>query len=78
MDMVIGELGISDLQGLENVGRFGNELSIEGNSRLVTLRHLGANLPENYRTNITNIAIRNNPDLADWEGLRYVQAVDGT
>ncbi len=76
-DIVIARLNITDLQGLENIGTFGNELSIEQNSQLLTLRQLGSNLPDNYRTVIRNIGIRNNERLADVEGLRFIQRVDG-
>lgn len=76
-DMVIAGTRISDLQGLENVESFGNELSIERNPSLVTLRHLGSNLPDSYRTTIRNIKLRDNPSLVDMEGLRYIQRVDG-
>lgn len=76
-DMVIGGTGISDLQGLENIESFGNELFIERNPDLLTLRHLGSNLPDSYRISIRNIGIRNNPQLVDMEGLRYVQSVEG-
>lgn len=75
--MVIGGIGISDLQGLENIESFGNELSIERNPNLITLRHLGSNLPDGYRTSIRNIGLRNNPQLVDMEGFRYIRRVDG-
>ena len=76
-DIVIAGLGVTDLQGLENIGTFGDELSIQRNPQLVTLRHLGLNLPGDYRTSIRNIEIRDNERLADMEGLRYIQTVDG-
>jgi hypothetical protein len=75
--MVIAGTAVSDLQGLENVESFGNELSIERNFNLLTLRHLGANLSDSYRTTIRNIKLRDNPSLVDLEGLRYIQRVDG-
>lgn len=77
MDIVISGLGITDLQGLENLGSFGNELSIENNRDLRTLSHLGASFSNDYRTSIRNIGIRNNPTLVDVEGLRYIQTVAG-
>ena len=77
MDMAIRRLGIADLQGLENIRSFGNELSIEQNENLLTLNQLGSNLPREYRTNITNIQVRDNPRLVDVEGLRIIDRVDG-
>ena len=76
-DIVIAGVGISDLQGLENIGTFGNELSIESNPYLTTLRHLGLNLSSDHHTSIRNIDIRNNERLADVDGLRFINRVDG-
>ena len=75
--MLIRGTAITTLQGLENVGSFGNELSIERNPNLITIRDLGSNLPDSHRIYIRNIKIRNNPLLQDLEGLRYLQSVDG-
>lgn len=74
---MIGSLGITDLRGLENLATFGNELSIINNDQLVTLRHLGENLPPEYRTTIRNLGIRDNPLLRDFDGLGYIQSVEG-
>ena len=76
-DLVIGSLGITDLRGLENLASFGNELSIINNDQLVTLRHLGDNLPPEYRTSIRNLGIRDNPLLRDFDGLSYIQNIEG-
>jgi hypothetical protein len=76
-DLIIGSLGITDLRGLENLASFGNELSIINNDQLVTLRHLGENLPPEYRTSIRNLGIRDNPLLRDFDGLSYIQNVEG-
>lgn len=76
-DLIIGSLGITDLRGLENLESFGNELSIINNDQLVTLRHLGENLPPEYRTSIRNLGIRDNPLLRDFDGLSYIQNVEG-
>lgn len=75
--MIIGGLGIVDLAGLENLGQFGNELSIVNNKYLVTLKELGENLPDSYRTSIRNVGIRDNPVLEDVDGLSYFDYIDG-
>ncbi len=76
-DIAIRRVGITDLRGLENLGSFKNELSIENNPNLVSLQLLGSNLPEGYRTSIRNIYLRNNLQLTDVEGLRYIETIDG-
>lgn len=75
--MAIRGLAITNLEGLGNIGSFGDELSIEGNSNLTTLQHLGSSFPEDYRINITNIRLQSNPNLVDVEGFRYIQSVQG-
>ena len=76
-DLIIGSLGIADLRGLENLGSFGNELSIINNDQLTTLRHLGENLDPEYKTSIRNLGIRDNPLLRDFDGLGYIQNIEG-
>ena len=76
-DMVISTTRITDLRGLENVGSFGNELSIDNNPELTTTRHLGVSLPDSYRTSIQNIGLRGNRLLEDLEGFRYISNVTG-
>lgn len=76
-DMIISGTRITDLQGLENVRSFGNELSIEYNSELTTTRQLGANLPESHLTSIQNIGVRGNRLLEDLEGFSYIREVTG-
>ena len=75
-DFIIGSLGITDLSGLENLGSF-DELSIVNNQYLATLRTLGQNLPAEYRATVSNLGIRDNPLLADCEGLWFVERVEG-
>ena len=76
-DLIIGSLGITDLRGLENLASFGNELSIINNDQLTTLRHLGENLPADYRTSIRTLGIRDNQMLRDFDGLQYIQHIEG-
>ena len=76
-DLIIGSLGITDLRGLENLASFGNELSIINNDQLTTLSHLGENLPAGYRTSIRNLGIRDNQMLRDFDGLQYIQHIEG-
>ena len=76
-DLIISGLGIVDLRGLENLREFGNELSIVNNKYLTTLKQLGENLPDDYRTSIRNVGIRDNPLLEDLDGLGYFDNIDG-
>ena len=70
-------MAITDLSGLENLRRINDELLIEDNPYLTTLRQLGANLPEEYRTSIRNVNIKNNSQLLDVEGLGCFQNMTG-
>jgi len=38
---------------------------------------LGGNLPSNYRTTVSNIGVRDNPLLADVQGMQFVERVEG-
>ena len=76
--LLIGDLQqLTDLRGLENLASF-TELSILNNWRLTTLQHFGANVSEDHRINVTSIGIRDNPELQDIAGFRFVQHVTGT
>ena len=66
-----------DLRGLENLGQYGNELSITNNNKLSSLVHLSANLPSQHRISLRNIGIHNNPVLRDVAGLRIIENVTG-
>ena len=76
-DLLIKGLNfLTDLRGLENVAGF-NEVSIEDNPRLRTLRHFAANLPQDHRITVTSIGIRDNHALEDMAGFNHVQEVTG-
>ena len=76
-DLTIANLGITNFRGLENLRTFANEFSIWNNPSLTTIAQLGANLPPSYRTSIRNLAIRDNPLLADVGGLRILSNITG-
>lgn len=69
-------LGITDVTGLENLGNF-DELSIVNNEYLTTFAMLGANLPPDHRSSVNNLGIRDNPLLADVDGLQFIQEIEG-
>lgn len=75
-DLILGGLGITNLTGLENLGRF-DELSIVNNMYLTTLRTLGENLPPGHRSTINNLGLRDNPLLVDVDGLWFIEQVNG-
>ena len=75
---MIRELPITNLTGLENLGTINDELLIEDNPYLMTLEQLGSDLPDEYRTNIRNINVKNNLQLQDVEGLGCFQNMTGT
>lgn len=79
-DLTISGLSfLTDLRGLENLAKYGDELSIVNNQQLSTLVHLSANVtsdPSNLLS-LNNIGIRGNPMLQDLSGLRLVENVTG-
>jgi len=75
---VIRQLPITNLMGLENLGSIRDELLIEDNPYLTTLEQLGSGLPDNYRTSIRNINVKNNMQLQNLEGLGCFQNMTGT
>ena len=76
---ISGLTDLRDLSGLENLARYGPELSIVNNQKLTTTVHLSANVTPNPTTflTLTNVGVRSNPLLQDLDGLSLVSTVTG-